>query len=73
MEPRQGILALIHGPILLLMPSHSLGREAWWTNTCNGLKFQFHLWHPLTTDFTSLSLLICQKEPPASWGLFIEG
>lgn len=46
MEPRQGTLALVLGPVLLLMPSSSLtvpGREAWWANICTGANtFQFH-------------------------------
>ena len=45
MEARQGILALVLGPVLL-MPSSSLtvqGREAWWTNICTGANTsQFH-------------------------------
>lgn len=45
MEPIQGILPLVLGPVLLI-PSSSLtvqGREAWWTNICTGASTsQFH-------------------------------
>lgn len=59
MEPRQGILALVLGPVLLLIPSPSRTvqcREAWWINMCIGAnmsQFQSHLCH--LTDRVTLN------------------